>query len=93
MIFGVQPYYWRSRGWIREQQILASKPRVAGPELPLGHGTWIYILATEAISSIPPYQFYLKGYKIYWDHSALGRELKNNEDPAFTFVSRVALSV
>jgi hypothetical protein len=93
MIFGVQPYYWRSRGWIREQRILASKPPVAGPELPLGHGTGIYILATEAINSIPAYQFYLRGYKIYWDHSALGRELKNNKDPAFTFVSRVALSV
>jgi hypothetical protein len=56
--FGVQPYYWSSRGWIREQRILANKPPVAGPELPLGHGTGIFIVATEAINNIPAHQFY-----------------------------------
>jgi hypothetical protein len=91
--FGVQPYYWSSRGWIREQRTIANKPPVAGPELPLGHGTGIYILATEAINSIPAHQFYLRGYKIYWDQSALGLELKNNKDFVFTLVSRLALAV
>jgi hypothetical protein len=65
MIFGVQPYYWRSRGWIREQQHLATQPPVEGPQLPLGHGTGIYILASEAINAIHAYQFYPEGIRYF----------------------------
>jgi hypothetical protein len=55
-----------------EQRLLAAKPPVAGPHLPLGHGTGIYILASKAINTIPAHQFHSRGYKVFWDYVPLG---------------------
>jgi hypothetical protein len=62
-------------------------------QLPLGHGSGIYILASEATSTIPAHQFHLRKYQVFWDYFPFGHQLRNTEDLFFRPICPLALAV